>query len=177
MRAIVRRPAVGAALASRPGMELTSQQRGSTLVEAVVATALLATLAAGTASLLLLSHGLARQSEQVLAATALATSRLDALRAIPWHYSLDGAAPGVPSLDPSPADALERSQPGYSDAVDGSGSAVGPGAPESVFVRRWAIRSVMALTDTRAIEVCVFPGAAANNPPLACVVSVRTRQP
>jgi hypothetical protein len=155
-------------------------ERGATLVEAMVAGSLLVTLAAGAATLILLGHTLGIQTEQSMTATALATARLEALRAIPWDYGSGGVAPDVPALAPSPSTVLDASTSGYSETLDDSGRPVGSeDAGAAAFERRWAIWPVASASgESRAIEVCVFawptlPGA----PPLVCLQSARTRQP
>jgi hypothetical protein len=116
----------------------------------------------------------------VIAATTLAASRLDALRAIPWEYDIAGAEIRVPALDPSPPDTLGRSVDGFYDRLDAGGiPADEPHAGQPVFVRRWAV--VPAPVDparARGVEVCVFAWPATEGArPLVCAASVRTRQP
>jgi type II secretory pathway pseudopilin PulG len=154
--------------------------RGTTLLEAVVAASLLVTLAVGTASLILLARRLGDRAEQLIAATTLAAARLEALRAIPWQYDIDGAQPEFPGLAFSPADALNRNSTGFWDATDESGQVLPGHAPAgAAFVRRWSI--VPALTGpalAKALEVCVYREPVEQNPvPLACLASARTRQP
>ena len=161
-------------------METTHGERGSTLIEALVAAGLLITLATGTASLILMGHRLGERTERALAATSLATARLEALRAIPWDYDLSGGAPEVPALALAPPGALDRNVSGYSQETDESGRPLSaPDAADLSFIVRWAIRPPSTgAPDVRAIEVCVFdsPGAV-GTPPLTCLQSVRTRRP
>lgn len=161
-------------------MNSTHGERGATLVEAIVAGALLVTLVTGAASLILLGHRLGVRAEQSMAATSLAMARLQVLRAIPWDYDVSGAAPEVPALAYAPSDALDRNVPGYWEVTDESGRVVGtPGSAAAAFVIRWALWPVAAGTsDARAIEVCVYPWPDADQAlPLACLASARTRQP
>ena len=65
------------------------------------------TLATGTATLITLARRLGMHAEQLMAATSIATARLQALRAIPWEYGLDGSASDVAMLALTPVDALE----------------------------------------------------------------------
>jgi hypothetical protein len=161
-------------------MGITHCERGATLIEAIVAGGLLITLASGTATLITLARRLDVQAEQLMAAASIATARLQALRAIPWEYGLDGSANDAATLSVTPADALERNTTGCFEVVDDGGRAVfESGAGGGRYAVRWNIRpSLAAVADTRSIEVCVFvwpsPGGA---PPLACVASARTRQP
>jgi hypothetical protein len=161
-------------------MRITHCERGATLIEAIVAGGLLVTIATGTATLITLAHRLGIQAEQLMAATSIATARLQTLRAIPWDYGLDGSAGEVATLAPTPVDALERNTAGCSEVLDNTGRAVSePGAGPDTYTVRWKIRpSLAAVGDTRSIEICVFVWpASAGAPPLACVASTRTRQP
>jgi hypothetical protein len=155
-------------------------QHGTTLLEAVVAASLLVTVSAGTASLIVLAHRVGVQTEQGMTATTLAAARLQALRAVPWHYEIDGSLPEVSVLAYSPPDALDRNATGYWDVIDESGGLLGSSEAEgAAFVRRWAVWPVTSgAAQARALEVCVFAWPADGNPvPLACLAGVRTRQP
>ncbi len=161
-------------------MTKDGSQNGLTLIEAVVAASILLTLAGGVAHLFLLAHRFALAAERMTVAVAAASSRLDALSAIPWHYDLMGAAPEVAALALSPADALDRDIADLHDRLDATGRPLpGVDTGQPAFVRRWALLpSSGDPTTGRGIEVCVFawpaaPGAA----PLACLASARTRQP
>jgi len=161
-------------------MDLTHRERGATLVEAVVASALLVTLVTGTASLILLGRRLGDRAEQSMAATSLAAARLQALRAIPWDHRLDGAASEPAALACSPPDALDRNVPGHWQMTDPSGRLTGTGdSGGPAFVVRWAVWPITTGTaDARAIEVCVFAWHGSDQtPPLTCLASARTRQP
>lgn len=160
-------------------MSSFKSQRGTTLLEAVFAAGLLTTLVAGTASLILLAHRVGVQTEQSTTATLLAAARLQALRAVPWRYEIDGTTPAVASLADSPPDALEHDVSGYSDVTDDAGRVVDGHESGRAFVRRWAISPLFSgATQSRTIEVCVFAWPADRHPqPLACLTGVRTRQP
>jgi hypothetical protein len=154
--------------------------RGTTLLETIVAASLLTIIAVGTASLILLARRLGDRAEQLITATTLAAARLEALRAIPWEYGIDGAEPEIAGLSLSPPDALERDSTGFWDVTDESGRPrSSPTEPGAAFVRRWAIAPAVAgPARARGIEVCVFGLPVERNPvPLACLASARTRQP
>lgn len=162
------------------GMTEDDSQKGLTLIEAVVAASLLLTLAGGVAHLFLLAHRFALVAERMTVAVAAAGSRLDALRAVPWHYDLAGAAPEVAALALSPEDALDRDIAGLHDRLDATGRPLpGVGAGQPAFVRRWALFPPTGDPATgRGIEVCVFAWPAAPGAgPLACLASARTLQP
>lgn len=157
-----------------------ASERGTTLVEAVVAASLLLTLAGGVAYLFLLTHRFALAAEQMTIAVAAATSRLETLMAVPWAYDLAGGEPEASALDLSPPDVLDRNVAGFSDLVDATGTPVdGDSDVQPAFARRWALLPLNGdASSSRAIEVCTFtwpapPGA----PPMVCLASARTRQP
>ncbi len=83
-------------------------QRGTTLLEALLAASLLTTVLAGTAALIVLAHRVGVQVEEATTATLLAATRLQALRAVPWRYEIDGTAPEAAALAYSPPGALEQ---------------------------------------------------------------------
>jgi len=161
-------------------MRITADQRGATLIEAVVAGGLLVTLATGTAMLVTLARRLGGSAEQLMVATSIAASRVQVLRAIPWHYDRAGAAPEVAALDLAPDDALARDTVGRFEVTDETGRpASAPGAGAASFVVRWATWPAAASSpETRLVEVCVFTWPTAMGAsPLVCLGSARTRQP
>jgi hypothetical protein len=161
-------------------MPTISEERGATLIEAVIAGGLLVTLAAGTATLITLARRLGVRSEQLMAATSIATARLQSLRAIPWDYDLAGAANEVTPLALAPAGALDRNTPALFENTDDAGQAVTfPGASAPAFTVRWAVWPAPGGSgEARSIEVCVFSWPAAEGaPPLVCLASARARQP
>ena len=155
-------------------------QRGITLLEALLAASLLITVVSGTAALIVLAHRVGVQTEQATTATLLAAARLQALRAVPWRYEIDGTAPEVGALAYSPPGALDDDTSGYCDVTDDSGRPLDGGDRDGMaFVRRWAVSPVLSgPAQGRALEVCVFTWPADQHPgPLACLAGVRTRQP
>jgi hypothetical protein len=154
-------------------------ERGTTLLEALFAAALLITLVAGTAALIVLAHRVGVQSEQTTTATVLAVARLQALRSVPWRYEIDGTAPEAPALAYSPSGALDQDTDGYWDAVDEAGRPVVAPQDGAAFVRRWAVSPALSGSlQTRSLEVCVFRWPADRDAdPLVCVADARTRQP
>jgi hypothetical protein len=154
-------------------------ERGTTLLEALFAASLLITLVAGTASLLVLAHRVGVDSAQATTATLLAVTRLQAWRAVPWRYEIDGTVPEHPQLAYSPPGALERDIDGYWDVVDEAGRP--PARPQigAAFVRRWSVVPIASgSTQARGLEVCVFAAPVDRHPdPLVCIADVRTRQP
>ena len=154
-------------------------ERGTTIVEALVAASLLITLVGGVAHLILQSHRFVVRAEQMTVATIAASARLERLRAVPWEYDLAGAEREAPALEMSPPGALERNVDGFHESLDSAGGPlVGPPPGGAAYLRRWAIVPIGDGAAARAIEVCVFAWPASGGaPPLACLASVRTRQP
>ena len=118
---------------------------GFTLVEVLVATAILVTVAAGTAQLfgVALRHDL--ESRRQLAMAAAAAAKMDELA-------------GVVALAAAPvsaAGALDRAARGYSDSITVSGFAL---------QRRWTVSPIAEVPTAVALVVRVVsaPGAAAD---------------
>jgi hypothetical protein len=161
-------------------MPTLHDQRGTTLLEALFAASLLTTLVAGTAALIVLAHRVGARTEEAATATLLAGDRLQALRAAPWRYEIDGTVPDLAALAYSPPGALDHETSGYSDVTDDAGRTLANLEDDApAFVRRWAISPVLAgPAQGRALEVCVFTWPADRHPvPLVCLAGVRTRQP
>ena len=68
------------------GMHIAHNERGTTLVEALVAAGLLITIVSGIAYLIVQAHRFAVRAEQMTVAVVAASARLERLRAIPWEY-------------------------------------------------------------------------------------------
>jgi hypothetical protein len=154
--------------------------RGTTLVEALVATSLLVALVSGVAHLLLSAKQWALHAELVEAATLAAEDRLERLRAVSWSYDLAGRPVGATELEASPSDTLVRSTPLYEDTLARTGEPVSGSPPrDATFVRRWAVAQVAASDPgTRLLEVCVYRSPAPSGAvPIVCLATIRTRQP
>jgi prepilin-type N-terminal cleavage/methylation domain-containing protein len=108
--------------------------RGFSLIEVLVATGILVTVAAGTAQLfaIALRHEVA--SRQQLAMTAIATAKIDELAAVVARAA----------MPPAPAGAVDRAIDGYSDVVTADGTA---------FERRWLIAPLAGYSATAVVIV------------------------
>jgi len=161
-------------------MHSANGERGTTILEALVAASLLIGIVSGVASLIVLTHRFAVRAEQMTVATVAASSRLERLRAVPWEYDLAGLERDAPALEISPPGALEHSVAGFHESLDAAGRPLAaPLSAEPAYVRRWAIVPLDGVgAFARAFEVCVFvwPAAGAARP-LVCLATVRTRQP
>ncbi len=171
---------------------------GFTMVEVLVAMALLALAALGVAELVAVGIRSAEAARTQTMAALLATQKMEQLLALTWRF--DSAGLGLPESDtasdvsydpirsgglglsPSPAGTLEASMPGYADYVDAAGRWVGQGSTvpsAAVFLRRWRIVPLAAdPANAHAIQVLVravgrsAPAASAD----AVLTSVRTRR-
>lgn len=165
---------------SPPTLRIASSARGTTLVEVLVASALLVTLIGGVAYLFITSQQQALLAERLAAATLVAQDRVQRLRAEAWSWDVNGVPVSAPGLAPSPPGALDGDTVGYSDTVDRWGRLSGDEEFDgAAFVRRWAVAPTRP-SDAHAlsIEVCVFQWpAVADAAPLACLHTVRARQP
>ena len=153
---------------------------GFTLVETVVAAALVATAVVVLAHLVALGAEQGAGNRHALAAMIAAQSKLEELRSLSWTYALDGTPLSDAGLSPSPLRSLFEDAPGYAEFLDDAGAIVPEGDADSwpVLVRRWAILPLVpADTDTVVLQVCVFRAGRAREHPEACVSAVRTRKP
>lgn len=131
-------------------------QGGFTLVEVLVAAAIVATGTSVLAALFILAIEVNRTARAATFATVLAQQKMEQLRGLTWGYDvLGGPASDLttdisvvpftaagPGLSPSPPDTLLRNTAGYVDFVDGAGNWIGTGTSVpggAVYVRRWAI--------------------------------------
>src|SRR5215217_3630353 len=107
-----------------------------TLIDALVATALLVTVATGAAGLFTWAARAAWASNTQSTAVWLAQQKLEQLLSLEWSVGLDGVersdsttdvavdpmTAGGPGLGPSPASALDENTPGYVDFVGADGA-------------------------------------------------------
>ena len=132
--------------------------RGFTLVETLVAIALVASAAVALAQLVALGRRQTSAGRDTLQSAIAAQGKLEELRAITWSHTVPGS--DVPL---SPPNSLTSDVPGFSDWT-------GP------FLRRWGVvRREPLDADVVVMTVCVFGGQGV--PPGACVVSARAKQP
>lgn len=156
---------------------------GFSLVEVLVATAILVVAVAAAAPLFVsVIHADARARAATISVW-LAEEKMEELVAALWQQDLPGAA-----LVASPPGTLDRNTAGYSDYVDRNGQPLGGGPeppPGAAFLRRWSIEPLPLYPDTtRVLQVVATPSrgsadAAADVirlPDTARVVMVRTRR-
>ena len=149
--------------------------RGFTLIEVLVAIALLVLSAVGVAQLVGVATNSVRASREQTTTVLLAAAKMEQLRALDWTYvsaggialersdwttnvSSESLSSGGVGLSASPADTLSTSTSFYSDYLDGQGRWVGSGGlvpPNAVYVRRWAIEPI-ATDPSRALVIQVL---------------------
>ncbi len=123
---------------------------GFTLIEVLVAMTLLATAAAGVASLIVTAAASVRSARAHTWAGLLASDKMEALRGLQW-----------PALASSPGGSLQRNAAGFVDYLDASGRELSTGAAgHAVYVRRWSVLPLpVASADALVLQVLVIPGA------------------
>jgi prepilin-type N-terminal cleavage/methylation domain-containing protein len=151
-----------------------TRDSGFTLIETIVATAIVATALAALAHLFALGAAQTLHNRYALSALNAAQGKLRQLQAATWSYS--GAAP---ELVASPAGALLEDVDGYVDYLDTNARIVASSAQGSAsYVRRWSIQSLMGGDpDTLVLHVCVSPRTSGDRTSAVCVASIRTRRP
>jgi prepilin-type N-terminal cleavage/methylation domain-containing protein len=157
----------------------SSNSRGFSLVEVLVAMGILTAVSLGVAQVFALSTKNNLTAKGQTSTTAMAEQKLEQLRSLTWGFDLAGE--GLPltdtttnltvtppqhngtGLNPSPADALERNTDGFVDFLDGAGQWVGTGSTppaSAVYIRRWSITPLPTNpNNTIVIEVLVTPVA------------------
>ena len=158
-------------------------ESGFTLVEVLVASALIVSVAGGFAHLAAAGVARSNAARSAGVALALAQGKLEELRAAPWSYDAAGLPASDPALTPSPDDSLTSDRDGWFDALDRFGG----GVPveerrRAVFGRRWSVsRFEPGDGDTLILRVCVrsmvLSAAAGAGAADACVSAVMTRKP
>lgn len=110
---------------------MRTQTRGFTLIEVLIAVALLIALSIGAATLLTLTQQTIARSRQRAVALVLARAKLEEVLSLQWSVrNVDGVMVLLSddATQPSPPDALVTSRLGYVDYPDAN-----------TYVRRWAI--------------------------------------
>jgi type II secretory pathway pseudopilin PulG len=142
---------------------------GFSLVEALIASLIVATAAAGLSHLVTIAVRQSTATRRHAIALALAQGQLEMLRAVAWSFAPDGTRLSDERLALSPPAALVSDIDGYSDRVAGG------------YRRRWAISLLdPADPDMLLIEVCVFgaPHSVVSvTAAEACVSTLRVRRP
>jgi hypothetical protein len=155
---------------------------GFSLIETLVASALVASVLIGLAHLIAVGAHQSLRSRRAAAGVAFVQSKLEELRNATWGYDHNGMSVSGDALATSPPSSLTEDTPGYVDYVSPHGEVValdGPDLPD--FARRWSIAMFDASDpDTLILHVCGYGvrGRAGRDAiPIACASTVRTRKP
>ncbi len=154
----------------------TKSESGFSLVEVMVATALLAVGLVSLAQLFAVAAQNNINARNSTFASVLAEQKMEQLRALAWGFDPVGlplsdvatntaaqleTAPGGTGLSPSPDTSLTHNTDGYVDYVDRFGNILGGGstvATGTVYVRRWSIEPLPTdPNNTLIIQVLVTP--------------------
>ena len=182
----------------------SSNNAGFSLLEVLVATAILATALVSLAQLFALSTRSNIGSRNTTYAAVLAQQKLEELRSLAWGFDQIGlpisdittdttVTPEQPiggtGLSPSPDSALQGNTVGYVDYIDAYGNKMGTGtAPpqNAIYTRRWSISPLPTNpNNTLVIQVLVTrlndrgaadQGAVKRLPEEARMITVKTRK-
>jgi prepilin-type N-terminal cleavage/methylation domain-containing protein len=120
------------------------EDRGFSLVEVLVAMALLAVMVTGLAAVIVLAVRVGAGAEEQTMAATLAAQKLEELRS-----SLGGTVP-------TPAGSLQTDVPGYVEWLDHQGQPIGASLnPSAVYVRRWVVGPLPGTSDNGLLQVLV----------------------
>jgi len=124
------------------GRGAAGSNRGFSLVEAVLATGLLASALVSLGQLFAISVANNRSARVRSYVAVLAQQKMEQLRSLAWGFDPLGAPVSDTGLSLSPSDALTADRSGWVDYLDEAGNILGGGTsvpPKAVYVRRWAI--------------------------------------
>ena len=173
---------IDSAPATRRCARPCASEAGSTLVEVLIATVLMAGGVLAMSQLFLVSTAANYSARTDTFATVLAEQKLEQLRSLTWGFDLQGlpvsdfatdtsvrpeAQDGGTGLQPSPPGALQENTPGYVDHVDARGEIVGNSATPpngSLYTRRWSIEPLPTNpNNTLILQVVVTPHVVSGN--------------
>jgi type II secretory pathway pseudopilin PulG len=177
---------------------------GFSLVETIVATAILATSLVALAQLFAISVKTNAGARNTTFAIVLAQQKIEQLRALTWGFDTLGlpitdtttntsvspeTAVGGKGLSSSPSNTLQAATDGYVDYLDSTGTLLGGGtvAPDNtVYTRRWMIEPlptnpnntivIQVLVTRRADRGTADSGSVQRLPEEARLVTVKTRK-
>jgi hypothetical protein len=177
---------------------LAGGEDGTTIVEALIATAMLVTVASGVAGLLTWSTRAVAVAGTETTAVWLAQQKLEQLCALEWmvdeggvvrsddstSVAVDPMSNSGPGLRPSSPSSVDVNTPEYMEYVSGDGIWRGDGGPPpagAAFVRRWSVVPLPGdPLNTLVITVSVRPLSEASRDSRAVssgvtLVTARTR--
>lgn len=148
--------------------------RGFSLIEVLIAVALLSVAVLGGVQLVAISMQAMAAARSQNLTVVLASARLEDLRGLTFEFDDLGIASTDLQTDLSitpralagggltPGGSIMSSVNGYVDHLDGRGRWVGRGPgvpPAAAYTRRWSIAPSVAAPDALVLEVLVFPVA------------------
>jgi len=160
---------------------------GLSLCEVAVATAILATAVVSLAELFGIAMVSNRRARDTTYASAIASQKLEELRALAFAFDASGLAITDPGLAASPGGTLDRNTAGFVDYLDARGAPLCGGEsppPGTMYIRRWAITPLAGNQgDLLVFEVRVTPwrgdaiaAGSSGRPDEARITAVRTRK-
>lgn len=155
---------------------------GFSLLEALVASLLVASAIVSLAHLIAIGAERSLASRRAVSASAIAQSKLEQLRQVAFAFDSDGLRITSAALAVSPPQSLQEDTPGLVEHVDAFGEVVLPLASITPdYARRWAIAPLQSGDpDTLVLQVCVFVVRGPDRRdamPASCASGIRTRQP
>jgi prepilin-type N-terminal cleavage/methylation domain-containing protein len=158
------------------------QSHGFTLMEVLVALAVLCVAALGGIQLVATATQTTSRAGVLSTTAALAAARLEQLRGLPFEFDSSGLrltdvatdlasdppGSGGVGLTPSGGGSIDTNTPGYVDFTDATGAVLGGGVTPpagAAFVRRWSIEPVAGSSDLLVLQVLARPLAAGSPGP------------
>jgi prepilin-type N-terminal cleavage/methylation domain-containing protein len=178
-------------------------ERGFSLIEVLIATAIFVTGVVALFQLFLAAHASNRSARAATGAAVLAAQKMEQLRGLTWGFDATGAPVSDTTTDtsvvpftsagsglaPSPPAALQQNTAGYADYLDLQGAWVGSGSaiPDgTVYIRRWSVEPLptdpanavllQVLVTRRRDRGSADRGRVARLPDEARLATVRTRK-
>jgi len=155
----------------------SSNAQGFSLIEVVVAMAILTVVSLGVAQLFAASTRVNLIARGQTSTTMLAEQKIEQIRSLTWGF--DSSGEGLPvsdttsnltiyptdqtgaGMNPTPSDSLEQNTTGCVDFLDANGGWVGTGGTPpaaAVYIRRWSIQPLPTNpNNTLVIQVLVTP--------------------
>ena len=143
-------------------MRSFDSSRGFSLIEVMVASAILGCAVLSVAQLVATATSATADARRISEATLLAWQKIDELRSLAFAFDDAGLAVSDPELAPSPAGTLSNDTDGYVDRLD------------SQYRRRWAITTAAGNPDLLVLRVRVVALGRENE--LASAVTLRGRR-
>jgi len=182
----------------------TADARGFSIIEVLMATALMVTAVASLAQLFALSTTRNTSAKNTTFAAVLAQQKMEQLRSLTWGFDSLGLpttdtttdttkfpeTAGGTGLSPSPVNTLQQNVVGWVDYLDAKGQELGgaTAAPptSAVYIRRWMVEPLPTNpNNTIVIQVLVTrhrnrgtadAGSVIRLPDEARIISVKTRK-